>query len=263
MPPPQPKAAAENIPIDHGGSVPKPKSEFPSKPKSAKSKARSKSKAGPKDRAGFAALDAVAPTNAKAAPLENVTPADLEKVDFIAVGRVADQTLLASFSAATNGPADPSSEQLKNAQKVLKAAKKRMTPGQKQKLALGKDQVFAYREPGEGEFVTMCTMKGQRYPERIAFGMHEEFLKLIHENALEEARGAKEFEMNSTLQESMKVLAHKYDDPDSVAKIERLQKKTDKVKDKVTENVSSMLSGMQDVSKLEAEASLLQVEAQE
>ena len=133
----------------------------------------------------------------------------LQNVQFMAVGRKTDDCLLASFSRDTSGPANATSEEMKTAHKLLKASKKRMTAGQRQKLAWNKDQVFAYLETGEAELLVMCIMSGQTYPERIAFQMLVDLLNFIRDAADEEVNASKENGMNSVLMETITVLAKK------------------------------------------------------
>ncbi|CAD7970210.1 unnamed protein product [Amoebophrya sp. A120] len=197
--------------------------------------------------------------------------AQLERISFFAIGRVADEELLATWSSSTQGPSWDD-VRLKTIRKLLTAARKRLTPGQRQKLHWDDQQVFVQLDFPAGAFVyvvvALKNLQGEDYPERIASIL----IKEMQEHAEANYSPAMQLfnpktDASDPISEGMAQWftdkAAEFDDPEEYDKLAKAMAKTSAIKKIMNDNVHGMLKNTENLNVLDEQAQAMRDEAQD
>ncbi|CAD7970206.1 unnamed protein product [Amoebophrya sp. A120] len=194
-----------------------------------------------------------------------------ERISFLAIGRVADEELLATWSAATQGPSWDD-VRLKTVRKLLTAARKRLTPGQRQKLHWDDQQVFVQLDFPAGAFVyvvvALKNMQGEDYPERIASALIKEMQEHAETNYSQEMESFDpKTDASDPISEGMAQWftdkASQFDDPEEYDKLAKAIAKTEAVKNIMKNNVNAMLKNTENLNVLDEQAQQMRDEAED
>lgn len=194
---------------------------------------------------------------------------ECNSVAFAAIGRVSDGCLVCTWNNEQHGAVgdDP---RVHTVEKLVGAIhKKKMQPGQRQKLTWDNNDVFFTLDFPDGALLYLVIIPKERdYPPRLAYYFLTEMLNMVYaqqENGnltlgiLNAGRDGVSRELANGITE----LAIRFEDPAEVDKIERLKGKTDHVKDVMRENIHNMLSNLESLDDLTLNAQAMKKEADE
>eukprot|EP00392_Amoebophrya_sp_AT5.2_P005534 g5543.t1 len=198
----------------------------------------------------------------------------ITRISFIGIGKCRTNQLLCSWNNVNWGPAkqDPRIPTLK---RVLGAADRRLSPGQRQKIDWEGAQVFMMKEFPEGELLYLVVAMnepdaddGGEYPERIANGLLQEVKKKYEEDLqagrLEQVRNSPGDDgLSLRYKDFLTGLAQKFDDPMGYDKLARVQAKTTAVQQLMRGNIGHMLKQTEDLNVLDEQAAAMEQEAME
>ncbi|CAD7937942.1 unnamed protein product [Amoebophrya sp. A25] len=181
------------------------------------------------------------------------------RISFIGFGRVEDMQLLMTFSTRNRGPAwdDPRMPTIK---KLLKAAKTKMSAGQRQKLVWEGSQVFVQLDFPQGGllYVVICKKASEAdedYPERIAYALLSEVMQHVETNYAVELQQRNPGDVFSNdMADWLLERADAFDDPDEYDKLARVKLKADAVKGVMKNNINAMLKNTENLNVLEEQA---------
>jgi len=168
---------------------------------------------------------------------------------FLAVGRLRDQTILATFCEMIRGQAQ--TEDI--FKKLLEASKAKLSPGQRQRLQWGNGSVCCLLDM-QGESLYCLITAQMEYPERLAYELLQELNQYVYHNHGAELSTAEQYSLNKTLKPYMEKLIRKYEDPKSFDRISTLLAKTNVVKNVMQDSVRKVVETGESLQELEAKA---------
>ncbi|CAD7937940.1 unnamed protein product [Amoebophrya sp. A25] len=192
----------------------------------------------------------------------------IQRISFIGFGRVEDMQLLMTFSARNKGPAwdDPRMPTIK---KLLKAAKSKMSAGQRQKLMWEASQVFVQLDFPKGGllYVLICKKSAEtdeEYPERIAYAFLSEVMQYVEKNFARELQNQNPGDVFlDKMKDWLVERSEAFDDPDEYDKLARVKAKADAVKGVMKNNINAMLKNTENLNLLEEQAGAMAAEAED
>lgn len=171
----------------------------------------------------------------------------IDNVQFVCFGRTTDNIMLHTWSADAQGPA-PHDQRMGTVKKLLQASKKRMTAGQRQKLAWENNQVYCMLDPGDGTICYVVITTGTEYPERLAYQLLTDLMQYAERfYAQELVHETKPDGLGADLATYTATLARKYDDPDEFDKIQKAIAKTAAIKQAMNENIVNLAKNTEDL----------------
>lgn len=168
---------------------------------------------------------------------------------FLAVGRVRDQTIMATFCEMIRGQAQ--TEDI--FKRLLEASKAKLAPGQRQRLQWGNGSVCCLLDM-QGESLYCLITAQMEYPERLAYQLLQELNQHAYHNHGAELLTAEAYSLNKALQPFMENLIRKYEDPKSFDRISTLLAKTNTVKTVMQDSVRKVVETGESLQELEAKA---------
>lgn len=110
-----------------------------------------------------------------------------ENITFFGIGGCESRSLLATWDIKRRGAADEEDERLGTLHKLVKAARQKMQPGQRQKLHWKKvGTVFCLLNYPSASNLYVCITQDEDYPERQAFKMLSDLQQLMEQNYQQE-----------------------------------------------------------------------------
>jgi len=177
---------------------------------------------------------------------------------FLAVGRVKDQVILATFCEMVRGQ-----EQTEIIfKRLLEASKAKLAPGQRQRLQWGNGSVCCLLDM-QGESLYCLITAQMEYPERLAYQLLNELNQHVYQNHGQEVASSpngisyldcKPCALNRPLQPFMEKLIRQYEDPKSFDRICMLTTKTNVVRSVMQDSVRKVVETGESLQELELKA---------
>jgi len=168
---------------------------------------------------------------------------------FLAVGRVRDQIILATFCEMVRGQAQ--TEDI--FKRLLEASKAKLAPGQRQRLQWGNGSVCCLLDM-QGESLYCLITAQMEYPERLAYQLLNELNQHVYQNHGQELTSSEAYALNRPLQPFMEKLIRQYEDPKSFDRICMLTTKTNVVRSVMQDSVRKVVETGESLQELEAKA---------
>ncbi len=174
---------------------------------------------------------------------------EIQRISFVGFGYIEQCRLLCTWNSSYCGPSSEDAR-VPTFKKLLDAADKRMTPGQRQKLAWQGSTVYCVKDFPDGKMcyiVLIMDDPDDEYPERIAYQFLSELKKLVEEQLFngkldQDLKRDGDDVLSDTLAYDITQLAIKFDDHNSYDKLSRITKKTAAVKQVQRERKVALLS---------------------
>ncbi|CAD7970204.1 unnamed protein product [Amoebophrya sp. A120] len=189
------------------------------------------------------------------------------RISFVALGKCRERKLLCTWNNVKCGPAEGDTR-IPTIKKLLEAADKRLTPGQRQKLEWDGATVFCMKEFPDGEMlytILVINDEAEEYPERIAYGFLADLKKKVDDDmqAGHLVDGPEDDSMSAQLAEFITQQALTYDDPGEYDKLARVQAKTKAVQQLMRGNIGQMLKNTENLNVLDEQTQAMEQEALE
>lgn len=187
-----------------------------------------------------------------------ISGSNRNNIKFVAVARTVDRVMVASY---VHQKGDHNLAQYNNAvQEVLSAPDfvQKVTPGSRYRL-VGEVNSFNFTVDGNGRVYIVITVTD--YPERLAFAMINELIPQFSKDLGSRADTCAENGLKGASKKIFSALADEYDDPSNKDKISRVRDQVEDVKSIMHNNIQGMLHNLDDASKIDQDAQVLQEQA--
>eukprot|EP00392_Amoebophrya_sp_AT5.2_P005532 g5541.t1 len=153
--------------------------------------------------------------------------------------------------------------------RLLEAADRRLTPGQRQKLSWEGANVYITKEFPDGQIVYVAVIlqdEEDEYPDRVAYAMMRELQQSVEES-LHAGRFDQKLKqpgddcLSTECQAMITALCKKYDDHEAYDKLARVAAKTKAVQAVMKENIGEMLKKTENLNVLDEQAMAMEAEA--
>jgi len=179
---------------------------------------------------------------------------EVRTLPFLAIGRIQDQVILATFCDMSDGQAE--TEQI--FKRLLLASGKKLAPGQRQRLQWKEWSVCCFLDP-RGDILYCVMTSSMAYPEKYSFQLLGELRDQVHHGT--DLLTAPSESLNSTVQPLMEELASQYEDTTKLDRVNMLVTKTEEVKAVMQNTVTEVMNTGDELRALEKKSLNLSIAA--
>ncbi|CAD7957220.1 unnamed protein product [Amoebophrya sp. A120] len=152
----------------------------------------------------------------------------------------------------------------KTFEQILTASKHRLVPGQRQRLIWQDSTISILMSYPAGDMLYGVVCCSKDYPDRITYELLTELSRFIEANyAIDDDFTEKNSLNNEKVQLELRRLLDRYERPEEVDKLARMQQKTEGVKGLLKENIREVIQNTERLDNLQEDAEAMEVTAME